>query len=319
MNFRLKNIDDNMKPILITGAHRTGTTWMGKMLALDPGITYVSEPLHLGHSRGVLSQPVENWYSYICDDNGAQFENAFQNTIQFKYQLWTAIQHSRNWRLAGKVVRDFPIFLTSRLLNRRALLKDPFAVLSVPWFISALDAQVVIMVRHPIPFVSSLKRLGWSFNFDHLLNQPLLMRDHLEPFRSDMVHSKLDELDIVGQGILLWRMIYSLVHQYKTQGHDIQLVWHENLSQRPLPIFEELFQKLGIVFSQQIEEKIIISTQTSNPNEVAVYDEHAVKLNSLANLRNWKKRLTDSEIERIDTGTRDVVKDFYELGEWKSW
>ncbi len=292
---------------------------MGKMLALDPGITYVSEPLHLGHSRGVLSQPVENWYSYICDDNGDQFENAFQNTIQFKYQLWMAIKHSRNWRSAGKVVRDFPIFLASRLLKRRALLKDPFAVLSVPWLISTFDAQVVIMVRHPIPFVSSLKRLGWSFNFDHLLNQPLLMRDHLEPFRSEMVHSKQDEQDIVGQGVLLWRMIYALVHQYKTQGYDVQLIRHEDLSQRPLPIFEELFRKLGIVFSQKIEERIIISTQASNPNEVAVYDEHAVRLNSLANLRNWKKRLTDSEIERIDTDTRDVVKEFYKLGEWKSW
>ncbi len=133
------------------------------------------------------------------------------------------------------------------------------------------------------------------------------------------IHSKQDEQDIVGQGILLWRMIYTLVHQYKTQGYDIQLIRHEYLSQRPLPIFEELFQKLGMVFSHKIEEKIIISTQTSNPNEVAVYDEHAVKLNSLANLRNWKKRLTDLEITRIDTDTRDVVKEFYELGEWKSW
>jgi hypothetical protein len=217
------------------------------------------------------------------------------------------------------VVRDFPLFLASRLLKRRALLKDPFAVISVPWFISALDAQVVIMVRHPIPFVSSLKRLGWSFDFDHLLNQPLLMRDHLEPFRSEMVHYKQNEQDIVGQGILLWRMIYLLVHQYKTQGLDIQLIRHEDLSQRPLPIFEEIFHKLGIVFSQKIEEKIIISTQTSNPDEVKVYDEHAVRLNSLANLKNWKKRLTDLEIERIDTDTRDVVKEFYELGEWKSW
>jgi len=319
MDFRLISVDDDMKPILITGAHRTGTTWMGKILALDPGLTYVNEPLHLGHSRGVLSQPVENWYSYICDDNGAQFENAFQNTIKFKYQLWMAIQHSRNWRSAWNVVRDFPVFLTSRLLKRRALLKDPFAVLSVPWFISTLNAQVVIMVRHPIPFVSSLKRLGWSFNFDHLLNQPLLMRDHLEPFRSEMVHSKQDEQDIVGQGILLWKMIYTLVHLNKTQGYDIQLIRHEYLSQRPLPIFEELFQKLGIIFSQKIEERIIRSTQASNPDEVAVYDEHAVRLNSLANLRNWKKRLTDSEIERIDTDTRDVVKEFYEPGEWKSW
>lgn len=312
-------IDHKMKPILITGAHRTGTTWVGKMIALDPDITYVSEPLHLDHSRGVLSQPVENWYDYICDENGAQFKDAYKNTIQFKYRLWMAIRHLRNIKAAGKVIRDSSIFISSRILKRRALLKDPFAVLSVPWFISALDSQVVIMVRHPIPFVSSLKRLGWSFDFNHLLNQPLLMRDHYEPFRSDMVHTKQNEQDIVGQGILLWRMIYTLVHQYQTQGVDIQLIRHEDISQRPLPIFEEIYQQLGISFSQKIEENIIMSTQTSNPNEVAQYDEHAVRLNSLANLRNWKKRLTDLEIDRIVKGTRDVVKDFYELGEWKSW
>ncbi|MEE8355688.1 MAG: hypothetical protein V3R33_00125, partial [Anaerolineales bacterium] len=115
------------------------------------------------------------------------------------------------------------------------------------------------------------------------------------------------------------RMIYTLVHQYKNQGFDFQLIRHEDLSQRPLPIFEAIYQHLGITFSHQIEEKIIISTQTSNPNEVAEYDEHAVRLNSLANLRNWKRRLTDFEVERIVNGTRDVVKEFYELGEWKSW
>ncbi|MCJ7715178.1 MAG: sulfotransferase [Anaerolineales bacterium] len=308
-----------MKPILITGAHRTGTTWAGKMLSLSSGITYVSEPLHLYHPRGVFSQPIEAWYSYICDDNGADFEKPFQNTIQFKYQLLIAIQNVRNWREAGKVARDYPTFLISRLLKRRALLKDPFAVLSVPWFISALKSQVVIMVRHPIPFVSSLKRLGWSFDFNHLLDQPLLMRDHFEPYRSEMVRYQQVEQDIVGQGILLWRMIYGIVHHYKTRGVDFQLVRHEDLSQRPLPIFEALYQQLEIPFSQKIEEKIIQSTQTSNPNEVAVYDEHAVRLNSLANLRNWKKRLTENEINRIVTDTRDVVKEYYELGEWKSW
>jgi len=289
------------------------------MIALDPDITYVSEPLHLDHSRGVLSQPVENWYDYICDENGAQFKDAYKKTIQFKYQLWMAIRQVRNIKTAGKIIRDSSVFFSSRLLKRRALLKDPFAVLSVPWFISALDSQVVIMVRHPIPFVSSLKRLGWSFDFNHLLNQPLLMRDHYEEFRSDMVHTKQNEQDIVGQGILLWRMIYTLVHQYQTQGVDIQLIRHEDISQRPLPIFEEIYQQLGISFSQQIEENIIMSTQTSNPNEIAQYDEHAVRLNSLENLRNWKTRLTDLEIDRIVKGTRDVVKDFYELGEWKTW
>ena len=34
------------KPILVTGAHRSGTTWVGKMLALAPGVAYVHEPFN---------------------------------------------------------------------------------------------------------------------------------------------------------------------------------------------------------------------------------------------------------------------------------
>jgi hypothetical protein len=31
-------------PILVTGAHGSGTTWVGKLLALAPGTGYAHEP-----------------------------------------------------------------------------------------------------------------------------------------------------------------------------------------------------------------------------------------------------------------------------------
>ena len=39
------------RPILVTGAHRSGTTWVGKMLALAPGVAYVHEPFNPLHRR----------------------------------------------------------------------------------------------------------------------------------------------------------------------------------------------------------------------------------------------------------------------------
>jgi hypothetical protein len=44
-------------PILVTGAHRTGTTWVGKMLAASPQVAYISEPLNVWHRPGVLRAP----------------------------------------------------------------------------------------------------------------------------------------------------------------------------------------------------------------------------------------------------------------------
>lgn len=306
-------------PILITGAHRSGTTWVGKVLSQDPQIAYVSEPLHLNHSLGIFKQSVNAWYQYICDENGEEFNSAYQEIIRFKYQLSDELKNIRNLNSAGKLVRDLISFLSNRLSERRILLKDPFAVVSVPWFLSQLDAKVVIMVRHPLSFVSSLHRLGWQFDFENILQQPLLMRDYLESFRKDMNQVNQQNEDIISQGILLWRMIYSIVDQYRDQDLDIMIVRHEDLSRTPNKIFAEICDYLGIVLSENINVAIHRSTQNSNPPEIKENNEHAVNLNSIKNLSNWRKRLTESEVLRIVSGTQDIVGKYYLREEWKEW
>ncbi len=37
-------MSDTLHPILVTGTHRSGTTWVGKMLAAGPSTAYISEP-----------------------------------------------------------------------------------------------------------------------------------------------------------------------------------------------------------------------------------------------------------------------------------
>jgi hypothetical protein len=152
-------------PILVTGAHRSGTTWIGKMLALSPEIGYISEPLNRWHRPGVMRAPVQYWYTYICADNEAEFLPALQETAQFNYHPWEEFRSLRSWKDALRMGRDGSIFLRGRVFHQRALLKDPFAVFSAPWFAQRLGSQVVISVRHPAAFVSSLVRLecaiGW--------------------------------------------------------------------------------------------------------------------------------------------------------------
>jgi LPS sulfotransferase NodH len=42
------------QPILVTGAHRSGTTWVGKILCASGEAAYISEPLNLWHRPGVM-------------------------------------------------------------------------------------------------------------------------------------------------------------------------------------------------------------------------------------------------------------------------
>ena len=296
------------QPLLVTGAHRTGTTWVGKMLAAG-GFAYVSEPLNVLHRPGVMSAPVRKWYAYITRENEAEYLPAFQKTLALRYGLTAEIKSIQSRRDFLRMGRDLGIFLRGRLTRQPVLLKDPFAVFSLPWFIERLNCRVVVTVRHPAAFASSLKRLNWPFDFRNLLDQPLLMRDHLEPFRADMERVAAD--DLIGQAALLWRMVYRVVHAASERIPSVTVLRHEDLSRDPLAGFARVFESLGLAYTAQVQERIGASSSSENPAELSRQKVHAVKLDSRANLDNWKKRLTADEISRIRKMTEDVAQFYY--------
>lgn len=306
--------DQALTPILVTGTHRSGTTWVGKMLAADACTGYISEPLNVLHRPGVFRAQVRNWYQYICEENEHEYLPAFHELLEFDYHLWNEIRSLRSRRDVLRMGRDFFIFYNGLMRGLRPLLKDPFAVFSTPWFAKRLNCRVVIAVRHPAAFASSLKRLHWPFDFQDLLNQPLLMRDHLEPFREEMQSTRRD--DVIGQAALLWKLIYREVHATRELHPDFLIVRHEDLSLDPIPGYRALYESLGLEFSPRVEKTILNSSSSENPVELARKKVHAIKLNSRASVDSWKKRLTAEEIQRIRKVTEDVSTLYYSDVEW---
>jgi hypothetical protein len=303
-----------LTPILVTGTHRSGTTWVGKMLAADACTAYISEPLNVLHRPGVLRMKVKYWYQYICEDNEREYLPAFQELLEFDYHLWDEIRSLRSRRDVLRMGRDFYIFYNGLMRGQRVLLKDPFAVFSTPWFARRLGCRVVITVRHPAAFASSLKRLNWPFDFQDLLNQPLLMRDHLEPYREAMQSVKAE--DVIGQAALLWKLIYSSVHTIRSLHPDFLVARHEDLSRDPISGYRALYEALDLEFTSRVEKTILNSSSSENPRELSRKKVHAVKLDSRANVDNWKKRLTAEEIERVRKMTEDISRLYYSDAEW---
>ncbi|MFZ5858997.1 MAG: sulfotransferase domain-containing protein [Chloroflexota bacterium] len=301
------------QPLLVTGAHRTGTTWVGKMLAAG-GFAYVSEPLNVLHRPGVMGAPVRHWYQYITRENEAEYLPAFQKTLALRYGLFDEIKSIRSRKDFLRMGRDLGIFLRGRVARQPALLKDPFAVFSLPWFAERLNCRVVVTIRHPAGFASSLKKLNWPFDFKDLLDQPLLMRDHLEPFRTDMERMPHD--DIIGQAALLWRMVYRVVHADLKRTPSINILRHEDLSLDPVAGYARAFESLGLAYTAKVQETIRNSSSSENPVELSSRKTHSVKLDSRANLENWKKRLAPDEIKRIRDLTEDVAGLFYADVKW---
>ena len=306
--------DLELTPILVTGAHRSGTTWIGKMLAADPSTAYISEPLNVWHRPGVYRAPVRHWYQYICDENEGEFLPAFNELLEFEYHLWKELHSVRSIKDFLRMGRDFWVFYYGLEEGRRALVKDPFAVFSAAWFARRLNFKVTFSVRHPLAFVSSLKRLNWSFEFQDLLDQPLLMRDHLEPYRSQM--QSIGSKDLIGQSALLWKMVYRVVHKARHLNPDFIVVRHEDLSRDPANGFRHLYNSLGLDYSPRVEEIVRKSSSSENPAELSRNKVHDVRLDSRASIDNWRKRLSEDEIRRVREMTDEVLQLFYPEAEW---
>lgn len=302
-------------PILVTGVHRSGTNWMASSLRASGEVIYISEPLNILQSPSFFEFPLENWYTYINEANEGLFLESYRSAFGFHLETAREIRKLRSAEASVRLGKRWLKYLLGRLQSRRPLVRDPFAVFSGPWFAQRLGCRVVVIVRHPAAFVSSLKRLGWTFDFRHLLRQPALMADRLAEFRGEMEAALRAPDDVVRQASLLWRVVYRNVDDYRGVT-GLHVVRHEDLSLDPVQEYARLYEILGLSFTSDAKRAIAGSTGEDNPKEVTLAKPFSVRLDSRANLEHWKRRLERAEIDRVRELTSDVAPSYYSDDDW---
>ncbi|MFC4122196.1 sulfotransferase [Nonomuraea zeae] len=240
-------------PVLVTGLPRSGTSWTGRMLAAGGDLVYVNEPLNPQHPPGrcpgVLKAAVTHRFQYICDDNTAGWLPAFRDTVALRYRWLAELRANRSPYDLARLLRYGTAFTLGRLTGRRALLDDPFAVLSTAWFAGRLGCRVIALVRDPVSFVASWQRLGWTVYFHELLEQPLLVRDHPELLG---LRALVGSQDRVAKAAALWLATRAILA--RTPG--ILLTSYESLAADPLPGFQRLYAYAGLPWTPAAERRI---------------------------------------------------------------
>lgn len=305
----------SQRPILVTGSHRSGTTWVGRIIAHSPYIEYIYEPFQPIHDFGICRGDFPYWFTYVCDRNAPEYYDILNDTVAMKYNFLYSIRKRPSLRNLFKSTTSSVRFSRARLLRRRALLKDPIAVFSAEWLDRTFDMAIVVMVRHPAAFASSVKLMGNKHPFKHFLQQPLLMQEHLEPFRAEIERFAKNEQDLIDQAALLWRLIHYVILKYQDKHPDWLFIRHEDLSRSPVSGFKKIYEKLEIPFDQRIESKIISHSFATHPSR-GDYSLTELKRESLKNIALWKTRLTHQEIGRIREQVSDVAQHFYDQDDW---
>jgi hypothetical protein len=131
-----------------------------------------------------------------------------------------------------------------------------------------------------------------------------------------MVRLSKNPADTIDQDSLLWKMVYSVVHTFRSEHPEFQVVRHEDLSLEPGRGYRDLYHRLGLEYSTKAQKKILSSSSSENPNELKRNSVHSVHLNSQASLDNWKRRLSLPEISRIREITEETAALYYPDLSW---
>lgn len=306
------------KPILVTGSHRSGSTWVGRMIAQSPSVGYIHEPFNIGlpPGIGIVSTKFNYWFTYLCSENGTEHYHTIEKIINFQDDFMGEVLTTKNFQQLRDVSNKYRQLIRYRNNKVRPLVKDPIALFAAEWLASNFNMDVVILIRHPGAFIGSLKVKNWKFPFAHFLKQPLLMKNLLYPFKSEIEYYAQVEQDIVDQGTLLWRIIHYLILQYKDKHQDWLFIRHEDLSVNPLDEFQHLFNHLNLDFSESVKQAVVEHSIAKNIDSILGKKNNLLKRNSKSNIRSWHQRLTKEEITRIKSKVADISPFFYSNEEW---
>ena len=303
--------------IMVSGCPRSGTTWVGRVLATAPDTAYVLEPFNLVRAD-MFQLPLTHWYQRVEGADADEIEGRFNDIFAGKVTApsdvrWvdyvchplTAARQSFAWHRDRWKARH----------AQRFIVKDPIALLSAEWFHDAFDATPILTVRHPAAVVSSIMLKGWKPDYRDLFQQESVVGDF---FANDPIVDEPESYhpaNVLENACQLWRLLHKVILAYRVRHPDWVVVRHEDLSARPTTAFAELFSQLDVPYNQSTQDYVVRST-TGNHAPHASIPTNDVQRDSRRAVTVWKERLSADEIARIRRLTDDVACQFYDDDEW---
>lgn len=299
------------KHILVTGPHRSGTTWLGKTLSQPEEIELVYEPFNPDFVRYNFDYTFDYWFEHVPT---SKKQIDIERYID-QYIPNNGFQHARKvCRESGNSFKSPLIFCKKLLLSHkrpRYLLKDPIALLSAGWLYERYNFLVICITRKPLAFVGSLKKQGWDFDFNNILCQERLVDEYLPKFKKQMKNVQ-NNGDFIDRAALLWNVLNTIILQYKEKYSGWYFTTHEDVALNSHVRFKEMYEYVELPFTAEIENYIKEYTSDQNPGEAKSHQYQP--RDAERTLDSWKNRLTDIEMKKVIDTTQSVYNKLYPNG-----
>lgn len=251
--------------VFVTGAPRSGTTFVGSMLSVPFSVDYIHEPFN--PDCGLPS--IDQRYLYLRDNDPrlSRYLPDIEALFEYRARLRTAyyprdsVLKRAIKSVAGSRGPFYYRLAKLNLLRRAAVIKDPIGCFLGAFLQERFGVRPVLLIRHPVTFVASVMRLGWNMTPAPLLEQEELVEDYLANDESGL-RSVGD--DPIVAAAWIWRSLNTVLLEQARHRSGWIIVRHEDLSNAPTEQFLSLYSQLDLPWSNRVERRVSRLTGAGN-------------------------------------------------------
>lgn len=304
------------KPILITGSNRSGSTWVGQVLARAPKVRHTHEPFSPETAEREFGWKLPRWFLNAEDWDEKKLSQYIERVlcpplVDSKLKLDFPRKIKRTAQIIAE--RGFP-----KSFAPRHIFKDPVAIFSAPWLANKFKFEVVVLIRHPASYVLSLiKDPSHLHSFEKIFKAQPKLLERYNSNEKELIQQIIELQTRKGVGSQMvfeasafWRLFYSQVVQYKSMYPNWKYIFYENLAENPIDEFQVLFSSLGLEFSDKVLQKITCTSLENDPTKLDL-KSHVKHFNSKENTKKWEQILDPEQKKMIRRITEPLWSAFY--------
>lgn len=296
-------------PILVSGMPRSGNTWLARLLATASGTALTGrEPMNPRGRQYALAGTLPGWASVqtLTPRQSRALRTCYRGLNPMVYSRYGR----RQWAAA--------------LPSTRTILKDPFAMLSLPAVVGATGARAVLVYRHPGAALTSYRRMGWAPDLTEL--QVVIE----ERRRAGLDEVPVTDLPRPGETSearamgLFWAALYRMTLNDAARTPGLVVLSHPEIAGGGILAGQALFAELGLAWTDESAAELARGSSglhgSANSPSNGVDDATAgVNQQNLHNFdRNpgevassWRRHLDQSEIDAVESVTEQVRADLH--------